>query len=146
MDQSIEGMAPVPAKMGWPKWVKVLLGLVVFAAVIVAAGFAFTADASKVANNQIALIKAGDIKGAYDLTSKAFQAATTFAQFEDFVKKATPLSNYKEYSFTDRKVENDLATLSGTTVAQNGTVYKLEYRLVKEDGVWKVLGIDVNVK
>lgn len=134
------------AKKGLSKWVKILLGVGVIAIIIVAVGFVATGGADKVADQQIALMKSGDIQGAYNLTSKAFQAATSLAQFEDFVSRATPLSKYKEYSFTNRKVEGDLATLSGTTMGEDGTVYKLEYRLVKEDGAWKVLGIDLNVQ
>jgi len=135
-----------PVKKGLPKWVKILLGLGVIAAIIVAVGFVATGGAAKVADQQIALMKAGDIEGAYNLTSKAFQAATSLSQFEDFVSRATPLSKYKEYSFTERKIEGDAATLSGTTMGEDGTVYKLEYRLVKEDGKWRILGIDVNVQ
>lgn len=120
------------------KVMKIILIVLLCIIGVIAAAFYFTSGLTDAARDQLNTIKAGDIKAAYNMTSKAFQNATSFAEFESLVEKTPVLKNYEDATFTERSVENGTGHLKGSIKATDGSQMLIEYQLVKEDGKWKV--------
>lgn len=124
-------------------WKKVLIGIVVFIIVVIALTMWATSGIVKVAKDQLALIKAGDIAGAYEMTSGMFKQATSLEVFTNFVNSYSVLAQNADVRFSERSVENDTGYLFGTITAQDGTAMKIEYQLIKENGKWAIVGINL---
>ena len=129
-----------PKKKKWPKILGAVLAVIALA---VALAFYFTAGMVGVVEQQLALLRQGDIKAAYGLTSKDFQKATSLAQFTAFVKQYPSLSQNQGHTFTTRSIENNIGTVKGTLTARDGAVTPIRLQLVKEQGEWRILFIEV---
>ena len=130
----------IPQKKKWPK---ILGGVFAFIILAVGLAFYFTAGMVGVVEKQLALLRQGDIKGAYGLTCKDFQKATSLEQFTTFVKQYPSLSQNHGHTFTSRFVENNIGRVKGTLTAKDGAVTPVEFQLVKEQGEWRILFIEV---
>jgi hypothetical protein len=130
--------AGVPKKKKWPK---ILGGLLAFIILAIGLALYFTADMVGVVEKQLALLRQGDINGAYNLTSKDFQKATSLQKFTAFVKAYPSLSQNQGHTFTTRSIENSIGTVKGTLTAKDGAVTPVEFQLVKEQGEWRILFI-----
>ena len=133
-----------PKNKKFPKWAKVLIGIFVFIIVIIVVAFVATAGPVKTVEKQLSLLSAGDISGAYALSSGEFKNATSLEVFTAFVKQYPSLSKNKSHTFTERSVENNQGTIKGSLTAEDGTVTPIIYNLVKENGEWLILNIDIN--
>ena len=91
----------------------------------------------------MAFLRQGNLKGAYELTSRDFQKSTSLDQFQAFVKRYPSLSQNQGHTFTTRTTEGTTGTLKGTLTAQDGAVTPVEFQLVKEQGEWRILFIEV---
>jgi hypothetical protein len=140
MEQPANQMPPLgsPKKKKWPK---ILGGVVAFIILAVTLAFYFTAGMVGVVEKQLALLQQGDIKGAYELTSKDFQKAMSLERFTAFVKNYPSLSQNTGHTFSTRSIENNIGTVKGTLTAKDGAVTPVEYQLVKEQGEWRILFI-----
>lgn len=117
---------------------KLLLGLGVFGVLLTAVGCGLL-DMSKVAENQLKALSAGNVEDAYTLyTSKEFQAATSLDVFKQFLAQYPALSNYKEVSFPTRETTNDKGHMEGTLTTKDGATVPINYDFVSEDGGWKI--------
>jgi len=125
------------------KWPKILGGVVAFIILAVGLAFYFTAGIVGVVAKQLEFLRQGDIKGAYILTSKDFQQATSLEQFTVFVKQYPSLSQNQGHTFTTRSIENNIGMVKGTLAAKGGAVTPVEFQLVKEQGEWRILLIEV---
>ncbi len=142
----MENMQNAPVTMDKPKmatWKKVLIGIVVFVVGVIALAMWATSGIVKVAEEQLSLIKSGDINGAYALTSGTFKQATSLEVFTDFVNAYPVLSKNASVSFTERQVEGVQGYLYGTITAEDGTTMIIEYELIKENDAWRVVGINL---
>ncbi|MEZ5840062.1 MAG: DUF4864 domain-containing protein [Hyphomicrobiales bacterium] len=133
----------IPAKKSMAVWKKIVLGVIGFIAVIV--GFALFATSGLIEpiDRQIAALKAGDVPAAYAETSMAFQKATSAEDFAAFVSANPILSEITDHTFTERSFENDLGTVRGTLKTSDGGALPVEYKLIKENGAWKILAISL---
>ena len=122
-------------------WKKVLLGIGAFIVIVIVLAFYLTKGAADAAHTQLAAIRAGDAARAYALTSRAFQKDTSFEDFRKFITSFPPFASNESASFPERSVDNGVGLLRGHLVARNGTRTPVEYRLVKEDGEWRVEGV-----
>ncbi len=120
---------------------KILGGIVVVVAVIVGIAFTLTADLPKSADAFFALVKDGKTEDAYQSTAKAFQDATSMDQFTTFLEQ-TGLNQYASASYNSRSFENDQGRLEGTVTLSDGTSKPIQVDLTKENGTWKVLGVN----
>lgn len=125
-------------------WKKILIGVGVFFLLITIISFSATSGIVKVSEKQLNLISSGDLKGAYALTSQEFQKSVTYDKFLKYVNTYEVLKNYNSHSFSSRETQGDLGLIRGTITAKDGTVMPLEYRLIKENGEWKILSLDLN--
>ena len=123
---------------------KILIGIGVFIVGVILLANSATKGLAEVAQAQLAALRAGDVAGAYAYTSSDFQKATSLEDFKVFLQAYPSLSQNKSASFTSREVENNLGTLKGSLKAEDGAVTPVEYKLVKENGEWKILNIRLN--
>ena len=127
-------------------WKKITLGVVTLIVVAVGSAFFFTSGLIDPVDRQLAALRTGNIEAAYGETSKAFRESTSIDDFRRFLENYPILTKIEDHSFTGRKVENGLGFLSGKLMTKEGGVQPVEYRLVKENDAWKILGIDLNAK
>jgi hypothetical protein len=142
----MEQTANLTPPLGSPKkkkWPKILGGVAAFIILAVVLAFYFTAGMVGVVEKQLQLLRQGDIKGAYALTSKDFQKATSLEQFTAFVKQYPSLSQNQGHTFSTRTIENNIGTVKGSLTAKDGAVTPVEFQLVKEQGEWRILFIRV---
>lgn len=93
---------------------------------------------------QLKLIQAGQLKQAYQKeTAKTFREATSFAQFEEFIKSYKVFQTDKNPEFYNLTFNNNVAIYSVRFKATDGEVREVEYALIKEDGKWKILQIQI---
>ena len=140
MEQTAD-QTSLPGSPKKKKWPKILGGVVAFILLAVGLGFYFTAGVVGVVDQQLEFLRQGDIKGAYGLTSKDFQKATSLEQFTAFVKQYPSLSQNQGHTFTTRTIENNIGKVKGTLTAKDGAVTPVEFQLVKEQGAWRILFI-----
>ena len=138
---------PQPApKKRFPRWAKILIGVVVFIVIVIIVAFSATSGVVKVVDKQLSLLKQGDVEGAYALTSGEFKNATPLEDFKKFVEQYPTMSKNKSYTFTERSIENNIGTAKGSLTAEDGTVTPITYTLVKEEGEWKILNLKLGTE
>lgn len=133
------GLIPSQGKV--MKIILVILAIIVIAIALV---FYFTSGLTGPANEQLSAIKSGKIETAYNMTSKAFQQATSMDNFKIFIEQNPILKDYKSVSFTQRNIESGSGYISGTIENADGSQMKIEYQLVKEDDKWKIQAMQLS--
>ncbi len=124
-------------------WKKLLLGTAAFLVLVIGAALYFTSDLLVPIDAQLAALRSGDVRGAYEQTASAFKQATSYEQFAAFVAAYPSLSKNKEASFSERSWEGSQGHVKGTLTDVSGGVLPVEFRLVKENDQWKILGINL---
>src|SRR5207237_847813 len=81
---------------------------------------------------------------AYSYTSKDFQLAVSFDKFKIFINTYPSLKNNKSVTFYSREFNNDQGSVEGSLYSNDGATTPVKYRLVMENGKWKILAIVVN--
>ncbi len=119
----------------------IIVWLFISVATFMALVFYATSGLVDTVRNQLDALRAGDIQKAYSYTAKDFQKVTSLSDFEKFLDQYPSLKNNKSSSFSERQIENNMGTLKGTLTAEDGAQTPIEYRLIKEDDSWKILGI-----
>jgi hypothetical protein len=95
-------------------------------------------------DEQLKALRAKEIDKAYnDYTSAEFRRNTTPTGFKELVGRFKSLSNNKLFQFQSFHVEDDIATLGGDALSDDGDSIPVEYDFVLEDGKWKILGIQI---
>lgn len=100
----------------------------------------------KVVQAQLDLLRQHKLQEAYNVyTSKGFKKSTPYDGFEEFLRDEPVLVDNKSVDLDELSFDNNIATLTGTLVASNGSLIPVEYDLVDEDGDWKILHIEVQM-
>lgn len=129
-------------KRPMPLWFKILLALAVLALIGVTAGILFTESLVDIVDNQLSLLRKSEIEEAYkNYTSHEFQQATSLDEFRDFVTTYPIFQENQSAHFTQRSMQNHIGRLKGNLTGPDHEKVPIEYRLVKEDGKWKILSI-----
>lgn len=103
-----------------------------------------TSGVTSTVRDQISAIRSGDIDKAYTVyTSSEFKSTTSMDDFSNFVNHFSALKNNKSITIEQREVRNDDGYIDATLQSLDGSVMYIQYRLIKEDGHWKILGIRV---
>jgi len=125
-----------------PLWFKSLLGFVGLIIAILIINIFLTKDLTDTVQDQLADIRDGDLAEAYEgYSSKRFKEATSFEAFKEFINKHPAFSENKLVQFKERNVNNDVGTLDCVMTTTGNKKLLVEYKLVKELDVWKVLSI-----
>lgn len=142
--------AEAPPKKSNRKWWFIGCGCLLLLCILASVGAAFlgfggmklfqsiTAPVGPI-KAQLAAVDSGDLSKAYnDYTSKGFRDATSFDQFKQIVDANPQIFKSKSSSFNNVKIENGQAVVKGTITGQDGTVTNMQYKLVLENGQWKI--------
>jgi Domain of unknown function (DUF4864) len=130
-----------------PKELKILLSVVVCGLVVIGlfVGTVFWATSGLLEpiERQLTALKSGDIDAAYAETSVAFRHGTSKGDFAKFVDKFPVLRNAASHSLTNRSIEDDIGKVSGSLIASSGALTPIAFQLVKEEGAWKIVNINL---
>lgn len=124
-------------------WKKILIGVVVFIFGVVGLAWFATSGLDEPVERHLSALRAGNIEAAYAETSIAFQQSTSLEDYKAFIDRYPVLKDVTEYSFLNRSVENGVGTLKGKLTTPDGGVVPVEFKLVKENDAWKILGISL---
>ncbi len=104
--------------------------------------FVLTSGLTNATDEFFSYVQQEQYEVAYASTAEDFQEVTTYEQFIDFLAY-TGLDGYESATWNSRSVENNTGRLEGT-VTTNGGAIPMLIDLVKEDGDWKIYGIETN--
>lgn len=142
-----ESQAPPIAtvqKKAMPFWFKILAALAVLALIIVVMGILFTESIVEVVDEHLTTLRANDqTKAYYAYTSKNFQETTNLENFKKFLKAHPVFLNVQSTHFSERSIKNNISTIKGTLTTDHNEKIPVEYQLIKEDGKWKILNIQL---
>lgn len=122
------------------KLLKIGIGIVVVLFLAVAAIFYFTSGMTKTADAFFESIKKQDIAAAHKYLSEDFKASTDEAALSEFLTKGA-LLKFKETNWSNRQVSGGRGELDGEVITNTGGVVPLKLMFVKENGEWKIYGI-----
>lgn len=124
-------------------WKKILIGVVVFIAGVVGLAYFATSGLDAPVERHLSALAGGNVEAAYAETSVAFQQSTSLEQYKAFVERYPVLKNISGHTFLERTIENGVGTLKGKLTTPDGGVVPVEFKLVKENDAWKILGISL---
>jgi hypothetical protein len=122
------------------KLLKIVIGFVAVFVLAIVAVFYFTSGMTDTAEAFFHAIKKQDIAAARSYLSEDFQASTDEAALKEFLSRGA-LLNYKETSWSNRQVSGGRGELNGEVTTDTGGVIPLKLMFVKENGQWKIYGI-----
>lgn len=94
--------------------------------------------------NHIQAIREKKIEKAYhDYTATAFQEATSLKDFKAFIKDFPVFSENGKVDFKKLTFNNNIGAYEILMTTASGTVFDLKYDLISENGVWKILQIQI---
>jgi TM2 domain-containing membrane protein YozV len=132
-------------------WKKGIIGFfAVFCTILVYLGLFFaivlysTSGLVKPIQNQLNAIQHGNMQMAYSYTSTGFQQTVSFEHFKKVINNFSALKNNASFSWSKREFQNDKGFVRAILKSKDGVILPIEYRLIKEDGQWKILGFDLN--
>lgn len=97
-----------------------------------------------VIENQLNAIQNNDIEAAYyNYTSNAFRGETSFDEFKYFVTSYNIFTHNKNAFFGAPEITENNAIIRGSLFSTSGDSYKVDYYFIKENGIWKILGIQL---
>lgn len=118
---------------------KVLLGLAVIGAAILALVFWMTAGLPRAADQFFTHIAANDYAAALAMTTPDFRASTDKAALEEFAR-GNGLDGYKSASWSSRSMNNNVGELEGSLTVRDGVI-PVKLTLVKSQGEWRVQNV-----
>ncbi len=119
-----------------------LVLLLLFAAALGGGLYFMTAGAAQAAHATLRQIKSGDLDGAYAGLASSYRAEMSREEFESLVERHPGLKDNMDATFWNRSVTNDRGTLKGVlTPAGGGAPERVTIELRRENGTWKVSGI-----
>jgi hypothetical protein len=118
-------------------------GLFVVGAVgaIAWAAFALTKPVIDASEQFLAQIAEGNPAEAYASTSEGFRARMSEGDFAAAVKQLS-LTEYASASWRHREIDNSIGTAEGTMITRKGISTPISIRLIWENNVWKVVGVN----
>ena len=90
---------------------------------------------------QLSLLLSGNLEEAYALTSKAFKAGTSKIEFDSFIKEH-PFFGKNQGSKTKKWIDRNIGKAL-VEIQEDGDAYAVDFTLFKEDGEWKIWGMEV---
>lgn len=137
---------PSPFMKGIIGFCAVFSQILVCIGLFIAIIFYSTSGLIKPIQNQLNAIGHDDMQMAYTYTSTAFQQAVPFERFKIIINQYPALKNNVRFSWNKREFQNEKGFVSGILKSKDGVVLPIEYRLIKENGQWKILSFTLNKK
>ncbi|MBS0286634.1 MAG: DUF4864 domain-containing protein [Proteobacteria bacterium] len=124
---------------------KILVGIFIFIGLIIGIAFYATSGVANTVKDQLSAIRSGDYTKAYSYTSTEFQKNTSVDEFKKFIETIPALKDNQSLSINDRSFQNENGSVKGTITSKDGMTIPIEYQLIKENGTWKILGINAQL-
>ncbi len=121
--------------------ITIFVALIVIIGGIVLLALFMTSDIANSADEFFSLINSENIEGAYQSTSKEFQATTSLENFKSFLNSSA-IAKYESASWSTRSKQNNIGKLEGSIQTKDGGIIPVKVQLVKEDNSWKILNIN----
>lgn len=119
--------------------------IIIYVVILVGIVMCATSGLVSTMQNQLEALRAGNIdKAYYDYTSTDFQQSTSLADFKAFIRQHPELTRNKSSTFATREINNDnTGDIKGTLTSTDGITTSIEYILVREKNMWKIIGIKI---
>lgn len=148
IDEPRHEPTPTPRKKPWVRWVALgcgallLLGAALFAAIFFVV-MRSTAGPEEAVQGFLAAAGSGDYATAHGYFSAPLQQTQPYDQFAAAAAANSMFFQVTETTFNQRSVDTAGANLSGTVTLEVGTEVPASFRLVKENGAWKLLSYQI---
>lgn len=135
-------------KSSWVKWVLLGCGgLVLLVVVLGGAIYLFvqkaTAGPEEVVQKFLAAAGTGNYAAAHDCFSAPLKEVQPYEQFAAAAKANSSFFAVTDTSFPNRSIDMSGAELSGTVTLKSGTKVPAIFKLVKENGQWKLISYNL---
>jgi len=97
----------------------------------------YTGEPVKVVRAQLDAINRNNYLAAYNYCSSAFKQNTSAPEFAVFLE-SNPVMKTSDSTFSNRSINNGVATIQGTLTGRNGQVVTVKYTLVRERDQWVI--------
>ncbi len=111
--------------------------------IMMGVAFSATSGASDKLDEWLVKIRAGDTEGAYGMTSSGFREITSLESFRQYLDSYPAIKNSTKAKYSDKTIENGVATFLGTLVDGAGLETKFAAQLIKDGEEWKVQTIQL---
>jgi hypothetical protein len=146
--QRAPGPAPSPAKRPWVKWVVLGCGLLIaliacFAALMFFVVKKATAGPEATVQGFLSAAGSGDYAKAHGYFSAPLKEAQPLDQFRAAAQRQASMFKVKDTTFNTRSVDLEGARLAGTLTLESGTSVPASFKLVKENGEWRLIAYHI---
>jgi hypothetical protein len=121
-----------------------LLGLIFVVGLWLLAS-SLTGDLVKATEDYLAVLKRGQTREAYEMAASGLRKETSLTQFNKVVSQFPILSRHTSFKINTRNFENNMGAVTGELSDAAGNRAEIEFVLVKEQGVWRVLMLHVKM-
>ncbi|HZI63243.1 MAG TPA: hypothetical protein VFE44_00610 [Thermoanaerobaculia bacterium] len=137
---------PPRRKIG--KWIALgcvglALAVAAFVAILYFGLRASTAGPEQAVQGFLKAAGAGDYPAAYAYFSAPLQQSQTLAEFSAAAHENSIFFQVEETTFNQRHADTSGVELSGTVRLATGTEVPASFKLVKENGAWKLIGYQI---
>ncbi len=98
-----------------------------------------------VVNSQLTALRNGKIEQAYSYTTQSYQKNNSIDVFKNFVYTYPVLLNSANASFPERQIMGNNGYIRGFLSGKDGAQTPIAYQLIKEDGQWKIVNINIAI-
>jgi hypothetical protein len=102
-----------------------------------------TAGPEAVVKEFLAAAAAGDYAKAHSYFSAPLQQVQPLAQFQAAASARSSFFQVKDTTFSQRSIDTSGAQLSGSVTLTSGTQVPASFKLVRENGAWKLIGYNI---
>ena len=139
---------PPPPRRKIGKWIALgcaglTVVVVAFVAILYFGVRAATAGPEAAVQGFLRAAGAGDYPTAYAYFSAPLQQSQTLAEFSAAVHENSIFFQVEETTFNHRTADQSGAELAGTVRLASGTEVPASFKLVKENGAWKLIGYQI---
>jgi hypothetical protein len=140
--------APSPVKRPWVKWVALGCGVLIvliacFAALMVFVVKKATAGPEAAVHGFLAAAGSGDYAKAYGYFCAPLKETQPFDKFREAAQQRASMFKVKDTTFNTRSVDLEGARLAGTLTLESGTSVPASFKLVKENGEWRLIAYHI---
>jgi hypothetical protein len=89
-------------------------------------------------DDHIRAINSGNYQLAYTHFTDDLKQDISYDEFRQNLEAFSSVLPGQESSFSHVKVVNDNASVEGTITGRDGAIFPVEYRLVRQNGVWRI--------
>lgn len=140
---------PAPVTASGKSWIRgmarragiVIVTVVAFVLVVSVVVRIATTGTEEVVRGFLTAAGNGNYSAAYDYFSAPLKQEQSLAEFSALAQANSLFFHVKDTTFSNRSIETGSgAKLSGSVTLESGTEVPATFRLVKENGKWKLIG------